>query len=352
MGRPGREARAIVTPAVTGQPAVSRELGSEPHAAGAVTDALDAASGPVTHRGSVPTARTRHLAEIAILLVMLTWGANVVAVKAVLADVPPVLFAFVRFGAAFLVLLAILRWREGNVGLPRADILPMLLLGLAGFGLYQDLWATALGRTTASNSALITAATPVSTMLIAAAVGSDTLSRAKLLGAAISFSGAVAVVGVTHGFGFAGASAGDLMTFAATVCWGCYVAFGAPVLRRHSPLRTATWAIGLGCLGMLPLAAWQFASFDPSRIHATDIGILLFCVLLSAAAANVVMFEVVRILGPTRTMLFQFLVPAFAVILAAVFLGEAIVIGQVAGGLVIVVGILVARSRRFGTRLA
>jgi drug/metabolite transporter (DMT)-like permease len=204
---------------------------------------------------------------------MLTWGANVVAVKAVLADVPPVLFAFVRFGSAFLVLLAILRWREGNVGLPRADILPMLLLGLAGFGLYQDLWATALGRTTASNSALITAATPVSTMLIAAAIGSDTLSRAKLLGSAISFSGAVAVVGVTHGFGFAGASAGDLMTFAATVCWGCYVAFGAPVLRRHSPLRTATWPIGLGCLGMMPLAVWQLASFDPSRIQASDIGI-------------------------------------------------------------------------------
>jgi drug/metabolite transporter (DMT)-like permease len=47
-------------------------------------------------------------------------------------------------------------------------------------------------------------------------------------------------------------------------------------------------------------------------------------------------------------MLFQFLVPAFAVILAAIFLGEGIVIGQIAGGVVIVAGILVARSPRFG----
>jgi drug/metabolite transporter (DMT)-like permease len=316
---------------------------------GEIAPELAPATGLV--RAGQPSARVRLLAEIAILLVMLTWGANVVAVKAVLADVPPILFAFVRFGSAFLVLLAVLMWREGSVGLPRGDILPLLLLGLAGFGLYQDLWASALGRTTASNSALITAATPVSTMLIAAAVGSDTFSRGKVIGAAISLSGAVGVVGATHGFGFTGASAGDLMTFIATLCWACYVAFGAPVLRRHSPLRTATWAIGFGCLGMLPLAGWQLTTFDPSHIHASTIGLFLFCSLLAAAAANVVMFEAVKVLGPTRAMLFQFLVPAFAVVLAALFLGEAIVVGQVVGGAVIVLGIIVARSRLLAARV-
>jgi drug/metabolite transporter (DMT)-like permease len=292
------------------------------------------------------TPRTRHIAEIAVLLVMLTWGANVVAVKAAIADVPPILFAFVRFTTAFVALLAFLRWREGSIGLPRADVIPIALLGLAGFGLYQDLWASALGQTTASNSALITAATPVSTMLLAAAVGSDTLSRAKLLGAAISLSGAVGVVGATHGFGFTGASAGDLMTFVATVCWSCYVAFGAPVLRRHSPLRTATWAIGFGCLGMLPLALLQIPQFDSSHVGLGTLALFLYCALLPAAAANVVVFAAIKLLGPTRVMLFQFLVPGFAVIMAAVFLGESIVVGQIIGGAVIVLGILVARSHR------
>jgi drug/metabolite transporter (DMT)-like permease len=290
-----------------------------------------------------PAAGTRYLAEIGVVLVMASWGANVVAVKAALVAMPPVLFAFARFATAFLVLLAVLRWREGSVGLPRRDIVPLLLLGLAGFGLYQDLWATALGQTTAANSALITAATPVSTMLIAAAIGSDTLSRPKVAGATIALSGAVGVVWVTHGFGFTGASAGDVMTFVATVCWACYVAFGTPVLRRHSPLKTATWAIGLGCLGMLPFALWQAATFDTSRVGAGTVGLVLFTALVPEAAANVVMFEAVKILGPARTMLFQFLVPAFALILAAIFLGEVIVLGQLIGGAVIVVGILVSR---------
>jgi drug/metabolite transporter (DMT)-like permease len=297
---------------------------------------------PAARPGS-PSARVFVAAEVATLLVMLTWGANVVAVKAVLADVPPILFALGRFGAAFLVMLVVLKWREGSVGLPRRDIVPLFFLGLAGFGLYQDLWATALSQTTAANSALITAATPVSTMLIAAAVGSDTISRAKLIGAAIAFSGAVSVVLATHGIGFTGASLGDLMTFAATISWACYVSFGAPVLARHSPLRTATWAIGFGCLGMLPFALWQVGSFNVSNVHLQTVELFLYCVLFSAALANVVMFEAVKILGPTRTMLFQFLVPAFAVGLAALFLGEAIVAGQLLGGAVIVVGILVSR---------
>ena len=294
--------------------------------------------------------RARRLAEFGILMVMVTWGANVIAVKASLSDVAPGIFAFVRFGIAFLVLLAFLRLHEGSVTLPRRDILPLVLLGLAGFGLYQDLWVTALNQTTAANSALITAATPVSTLLIAAAIGSDRMSPTRALGALIGFSGVVLVVGATHGFALNGASGGDLVTFVATICWACYVAFGAPVLRRHSPLKTATWAIGFGCLGMLPLAALQIGSFDPSRIHASTIGFLLFCALLAAAAANVVMFEAVKVLGPARATFYQFLVPAFAVAMAAIFLGEAIVAGQLAGGGVIVLGILVARSRWLGAR--
>jgi drug/metabolite transporter (DMT)-like permease len=301
---------------------------------------------------TTPSPRARRIAEISILLVMFTWGSNVVAVKYVISDVPPILFAFSRFGLAFLVLLAILKWREGTVGLPRRDVVPMLLLGLAGFGLYQDLWASALGQTTAANSALITAATPVSTMLLCAAVGTDTLSRAKLAGSMIALSGAVGVVVATHGIGFTGASLGDLMTFAATLFWAVYVAYGTPILARHSPLRMATWAIGFGALGMLPFAILQAPSFEPSHVHASTVALFLFCALLPAALSNVVVFEAVKVLGPSRTMLFQFLVPAFAVGMAALFLSEAIVLGQLVGGAVIVLGILVARSRRVDRLLA
>jgi drug/metabolite transporter (DMT)-like permease len=51
----------------------------------------------------------------------------------------------------------------------------------------------------------------------------------------------------------------------------------------------------------------------------------------------------VQLLGPTRIANLQFLVPAMAVLLAAVFLGEPIQLVQVLGGATIVVGIFIAR---------
>jgi drug/metabolite transporter (DMT)-like permease len=52
----------------------------------------------------------------------------------------------------------------------------------------------------------------------------------------------------------------------------------------------------------------------------------------------------IRVVGPTRTSAYQFLVPALAVVLAFVFLSEPIRPGQVIGGLVIVAGVLITRG--------
>jgi urea transporter len=55
-----------------------------------------------------------------------------------------------------------------------------------------------------------------------------------------------------------------------------------------------------------------------------------------------------RALGPSRVANYQLLVPAFTVVLAAIVLGEAILVGQVVGGAVIVIGILIARRAPLG----
>ena len=59
--------------------------------------------------------------------------------------------------------------------------------------------------------------------------------------------------------------------------------------------------------------------------------------------ANVVVFHGVKLLGPTRVVAFQALVPALAVVLAAIFLAEAIRPVQVVGGIVIVAGVAIVR---------
>ena len=117
------------------------------------------------------TSRERRFAEAGVLLVMVAWAANFIVVKAANEQIPPVTFAFFRFGTAALTLLFALRWREGSFGWPGRDALAIMGLGALGFGVYQILWSVALQDIPAGDSALLIAATPVFTALLAVVSG-------------------------------------------------------------------------------------------------------------------------------------------------------------------------------------
>jgi drug/metabolite transporter (DMT)-like permease len=303
---------------------------------------LPEASPPAVLARPASSRAERAIAEVATIGVMAIWAGNFIVVKAAIADLPPIGFSFVRFLIGGLVLLAICLAVEGSVRVPRRDVALLAVLGAIGFGIYQMLWTTALEHTTAGNSALLVAATPIFTMLVAAAVRSDTLTPVMALGAVVSFAGVALVIG--SGLALDIRLAGDLMTLAAAFLWACYVSFGAPVLRRHSPLRTTSWTITFGAIALAPAGIWQFATAASVTWTAGAVGAVLYSGLLAAALGNVVVFRGIRLLGPTRITNYQFLVPAIAVVLAALVLGEAIQPAQVIGGVVILLGILVARS--------
>ena len=312
----------------------------------AVSDAQSRAAGVALAVTDPSERRERRVAELGMLAITLCWAGNYVVIKAALAEMPPIALSCLRFGLAGLVLLLVLRWREGSLGLPRRDLLAVAALGALGFGLYQVLWATALQWTAAGDSALLVAATPIITALLAVVVGTDTLTPDKAIGALVAFAGVTVVVwsGAAGGSGGGSSLAGALMTLGAAACWAVYVSLGAAVLRRHSPLRTTTWAVLAGTAAMAAPAIWELRGWDPSGLQPSIVLALAYSSLLAVGAANVVNFRAVQLLGPTRVTAYQFLVPAFAVVIAAVFLAEPIRAGQVVGGAVIVAGILIARS--------
>jgi drug/metabolite transporter (DMT)-like permease len=281
-----------------------------------------------------------------VLVVMLFWAANFIVVKAAIAQIPPVTFAFLRFGLAALTLLVLLRWREGRLGIPRRDILPILGLGALGFGIYQILWSIALEDIPAGDSALLIATTPVITALLAVTNGADTLTRVKLLGSLVSFAGVGIIVSAGHNLSLGGALVGDVLTLIAALCWSIYTAYGAPILRRHSPLRTTAWAMVGGALVLALPGAGQSIGVDWGRVTNDAWAGLAFSAFLPAGVANVVVFNAIRLVGPTRITAYQFLVPFMAVVLGAVFLAEGVRVDQLLGGLVIVLGVAISRTDR------
>lgn len=295
----------------------------------------------------------RRVAEVAVLGIMVLWAGNFIVVKDAVGVLPPVGFTLLRYLLASVALLAILRWHEGAIRVPRPDLIRIMALGGLGFGVYQILWTTGLQSIPAGDSALLIAATPVLTAVLAVASGADTLTPAKFGGAALSFLGVVVVIAAGVGISLTGSIVGFALTLGAAACWAGYTAYASLILRRHSALVLTTWATIGGTIVLLPLGLGQLlapGALGPAqaeRIVPLALAIA-YSGLLAAALANVIVFNGVRLLGPTRITTLQAFVPAFAVVLAFLVLHEPIRPGQVVGGAIIILGVALTRraSRR------
>jgi drug/metabolite transporter (DMT)-like permease len=223
--------------------------------------------------------------------------------------------------------------------------LALVGLGMLGFGGYQVLWSVGLTQVTAGDSALLIAASPVLVVLLAGAVGMDRLTAPKLAGALVAFAGVAIVVMAGNEVSLGASITGDLLTLGAAVLWAVYTVAGTRMLRRVDPLQATAWAVLGGTLFLIPFGLAQAVTSPSAGLSAGLVVAILYSGALAAAIANVLVFNAIRLVGPSRVTVFQFLVPAGAVVLGAVFLSEPVGIAQVVGGAVIVVGVWLTRRR-------
>ena len=303
------------------------------------------------------TARERRLAEIGVLATVAIWSANFVVVKAAIGELGPFTFTSLRYVVAALTLLAILRWRTGSLRWPAGYGRQLFAMGALGFGAYQLLWSLGLTQITAGDSALLIAASPVFTALLAGAVGMDRLTTPKLAGALIAFTGVAVVIAGGHELSLGASLVGDLLTLGAAGLWAVYTTAGARILRTVDPLSATTWTVVAGAVVLAPFGLWEAANAEPVTFTPEAILAIVYAGALAAGIANVFVFNAIRLVGPTRVTSTQFLVPAGAVVLGAIFLDEPIGLGQVVGGVIIVLGVWLTRRAsvmpwRAGSRMS
>jgi len=288
-------------------------------------------------------SRERRIAEAAVLLTVLIWSANFVVVKAAIGVFGPLTFTAMRWVVAVVTLFLLVRWRAGAIRWPGRDGPILLALGVLGFGCYQVLWTVGLTQITAGDSALLIAASPVLVALLAGMVGLDRLTPPKLAGAVVAFGGVAVVIAAGHELSLGASLVGDSLTLGAATLWAVYTTAGARLLRRIDPLQATAWSVLGGAMFLLPFGAWEAVSVPPGEVTPAALAGVLYSGALAAGISNVIVFNAIRYVGPTRVTSTQFLVPAGAVVLGALLLSEPVGLAQVLGGAVIVAGVWLTR---------
>lgn len=293
---------------------------------------------------STPT-QSRFSPTMGMLLVTLFWGGNFTATKIAFTEIDPLAFTALRFVIAAAVLWLIVRKVEGKLPRPRGTLWPLIALGVVGNTLYQMAFVEGLARTSATKSAMILAILPVSVTAGAALLGIETVSRRQKIAVGVATVG-VALVLLARGGTIGGPiGAGDLLLLAAVVGWTTYT-----LLLRHwalpmSALSLTAWTLYTGTPGLVLVGLPQLLRTDWGAVTIAGWGGVAYSSLLSLVVAYVFWNRGVAILGASKAAIFNTIVPFVATVVAMAALGERPGPLHLAGGLLIIGGVLLTRKR-------
>jgi drug/metabolite transporter (DMT)-like permease len=278
-----------------------------------------------------------------MLLVALIWGVNFSVTKGVFPRFPPLAFTGVRFAIASLLLLPLVHRLEGPARLPPGVLGRLIVLGLVGNTLYQLGFISGLDRTTASNSALIIGAMPSITAFLAVALRLEPL-RPRVLGGVLVATVGVMLVVAARGTGFGSATlSGDLLSLGAVLCWAGYTLGLRVVPPEVSPLRITAITTLAGMPGLVLAGMPEMLGMDWSAVGWQGWASLGYATVLSLLVAYVIWNRSVKVVGPSRTVIYMCLTPLIAVAAATVFLGERPMPLQAVGAALIIAGVLLTR---------
>ncbi len=279
--------------------------------------------------------------ELMVLGTVLLWALNVTVTRYVLTHgFEPLAYATVRYGAAAAIFVVMALVAERSLRVLRSDI-PLVAAAAAVLWLNQLAFVYALNRTTASVVALLLGATPIFAALLVLALRLDRVGFRFWAGAAVSFTG-VGLVALGAGGEVSGGYAGILLGVATAATWAAYSVAIAPLMRRYSPTRISALVLTAGWVAIALTGAEQTSGQD-FALGWEVWTLLVFSTLGPLVLTNVLWFRALHRIGAARATLAANLNPFVAAVVALVLLSEPMSLVQVAGGVLIAAGIVVAR---------
>jgi drug/metabolite transporter (DMT)-like permease len=284
-------------------------------------------------------------ADAGALLAVFVWGVSFPVLKGLMTVMSPLTLMVARGLVSCLVLAIALR-RTGGWRAPTAEDVPALLAaGLIGFTVNQMFYSWGLHLTTASHSGLIFTITPLFVSGMSQALGHVRLGRLDMLGLALGVMGAGLIIGCPASGAAGGASLlGDLLTVGAAITWGVWTILAAPILQRRGTLAGTFWITLTGTLGLVPFALPGLLGQDWRLPWWAFVGVI-YAGAAGGALGSLLWYAAVRRLGAARTAIYANMESFFAVLAAALLLGERVAVTSLVGGAAVVAGVLLTRRR-------
>jgi drug/metabolite transporter (DMT)-like permease len=259
-------------------------------------------------------------------------GAAIVASRMVVADVPPLTLAMLRYGIGFLCLLPFVfkPWGSVTIGkktwsavarLPLADVLAMAALGLGQFAILIALLNFGLQHIGAAQAALIFSLFPLLTLLLSAVLGREPISTRLLLGVLLSIAGVALSMAPKLSHVSSGLWWGELAVLASACVGAICSVFYRPYLQRYPTLNVSAFAMLASVLFLAALALQEDWPARVPNLLAQTWAVVTF-IGASSGIGYFLWLYALKHESPTRVTVFLALNPLTAALLGALLLHE------------------------------
>ncbi len=312
------------TPAPLTGPAPSRRT---------VRGIVAAVLSPDPYRGPVAPV----WAQVTMVLVASSiFGFQFVTFKEAFESVGPTTLLALRALFALPVLVVLMRWVRIPILAPRASVARMLLpttLLVASHVCFMF----GVHRLSAGLTATLVSMTPIVSVALGLLFGLERVGALALTGAAVGTVGVAIATGALHG---------DLDGAGLALMAGSNIFYSLSfiTLKRMSVSLSAAFYLLLMTVVSIPIFVPLAFVLDGFEITFTWglIGSVAYIVVLGQVVAYIAALGLLRFAGVFQATLVTPLIPVFAILFAVLFLGEPLLARELAGGALIILGVITA----------
>jgi drug/metabolite transporter (DMT)-like permease len=277
-----------------------------------------------------------------LLLLAAIWGGSFVFLRVLAPALGPILTADLRVLIAWAALSLFFR----TVGLDiqwRRFWKQYVIIGTLNAAVPFSLFAFAALYIPASYSAILNATSPLFGALFSALWIGEKITAPRVLGLVLGIAGVALVTRAAPGERDSMAAWAMIACLLAAVCYGSVSVYTKKFAAAVKPT-----AISAGSQLMAGLLLLPFIPFAPAPGPITllvAVNMILFAVSCSAVAF-LLYFRLIADIGPTRALTVTFLMPAFTMVWAAIFLNEGVTASMIFGCALILGGTGLVIGRR------
>lgn len=256
-------------------------------------------------------------------------------------------------GAFLFLIVAALIFSRDQLKVKKNEILPLIGYGFFGVAMTQFLYFVAIRRIEVGVALIIEYTAPILVALYVRFVMKKEVSARVWLSLLLALIGLSLITQIWTGSKLD--PFGVLSAFGAAIALAIYFIGGEPLAARRNPISLTTLSMGVGAIFWMVVQPFWDLPWDtlnnsvslPYELGIITLGtVVLYIIIFGTVAPFWLYFIAFKYLDSKKAAIFGLLEPVGASIFALFLLGETFIAIQIVGGLLVLIGVIVAETAK------